>query len=91
MKRLKKLRTQFVLYTIRIASKGSFTNYVYERKGVGSPKILTFCQQRSLGRKYQQKGVGGQKKSQNLDNVVCERTLGTYILVHRTETNNELE
>ena len=43
-------------------------------RGVGGPKMSSFCQH-SYGRKCQWR-VGGQK-SQNLDNVVCERPLNT--------------
>ena len=45
---------------------GAFTNYYVEKKRwVGSPKIMTFCQ-RLLGRKFQRRGVGGQKNGKFL-------------------------
>ena len=28
----------------KLPGKGAFTNYVYKSRGVGSPKMLTFCQ-----------------------------------------------
>ena len=34
------LQYRVVFFTV----KGSFTNYVYKRRGVGSPKKMTFCQ-----------------------------------------------
>ena len=57
-------------YKVLLHNKGSFTNYIQ----VGDPKMSTFCQ-RLYHRKCQRRGVGGQKKSQNLVNVVCERPL----------------
>ena len=59
--------------TLTLYSLGPFTNYVYKARWVGGPKMSIFCQ-RSYHRKYQRRGVGGQK-SQNLVNVVCELPL----------------
>ena len=51
----------------------SLTTFTRGGGYVGSPKMSTFCQH-SLGRKCQQRGLGGQK-NQHLVNVVCERPL----------------
>ena len=56
---------------LALPAKGSFTNHVYKRRGIGSPKILTCCQ-RSWGSKCQRRGVGGQKKPKS-----CQRSLWT--------------
>ena len=45
-----------------------------QEEGGGSQKMLTF-RQFSQGRKCQRRGEGGQKKSQNVANVLCERSL----------------
>ena len=66
--------------------QGPFKNYVYKTRQVGGPKISTFCQD-SYRRKFQRRGVGGQK-SPNLFNVVCERPLGMrscYLLSDLTQ------
>ena len=32
----------FIIIVAKTATLGSFTNYVYKRRGVGSPKMLNF-------------------------------------------------
>ena len=60
-------------YLITTTFKGSFTNYVYKRRGVGGPKNGHFLKL-LYHRKCKRRGVGSQKKT-NLVNVVCERPL----------------
>ena len=51
------------------SGKGSYTNYVYKRRGVGGPKMFTFCQH-LYHRKCQRRELGGQKKPKS-----CQRSL----------------
>ena len=53
-----------------VPTRGSFTNYVYNRRGVGDKKNCLFVNFNTI----ENVNVGGQvvKKSQNLVNVVCE-------------------
>ena len=58
------------IWFISHLQKGSFTNYVYKKRLVGSPKMSIFIMQKLSTRRG-----GGEvgKKSQKLVNIVCER------------------
>ena len=57
---------KFVTFQNRF--KGSFTNYIYKKRGVGSPEILSTF----MGRKFKRRGICGQKKPK-----YCQRSLWT--------------
>ena len=57
---------------------GLFTNYVYKRRGVGTPKMLIFVNVHKV--KNVTGGGKWSKKSQKIVNVVCEQPLAMIIV-----------